>query len=411
MIQDNSASASSGTTQLKEIVGALSSMEFLSDYYGKRWFLSTGEDRNFGSLFSWADINSVLYSQRLESPRLRIAHRGTVVSPDEYLQWHTSRRGVQIPRVDVGHLHAILRRGSTVVIDDLQETNQLLYELCSAFERQFKESVSANAYVTRGPGAGFNTHWDAHEIFVIQVEGSKRWELYAPTREFPLFKDLDPNLEAPEDIEPTVIVLNEGDILYIPRGWWHNASAQGVPSIHVTFGLSPRTGIDFLEWLTDRLRSSQAFRQDLPRFNSKALSVHSITMRDEILAAMSSESLYDFLENSDERALARARTNLPLMFETDSSALNGATRIRIQFPRAVVRADDQFVVLAAGGKRWTYDALFADALTLVTTGETVTVEEIAATVANVSQTDVCDALYPLLDEGVLRVVNDDDGRD
>ncbi|MBV9011612.1 MAG: hypothetical protein JO272_06095 [Pseudonocardiales bacterium] len=56
--------------------------------------------------------------------------------------------------------------------------------------------------------------------------------------------------------------------LHIPRGYWHRAGRAGEGagySLHATFGIQQRTGVDLLTWLADQCaREHELFRRDLP---------------------------------------------------------------------------------------------------------------------------------------------------
>ena len=46
-------------------------------------------------------------------------------------------------------------------------------------EEQFGAMVGANAYLTPSGEQGFAPHYDDIEAFVLQLEGRKRWRVYA----------------------------------------------------------------------------------------------------------------------------------------------------------------------------------------------------------------------------------------
>ncbi|WP_307820631.1 JmjC domain-containing protein [Streptomyces silvae] len=60
--------------------------------------------------------------------------------------------------------------------------------------------------------------------------------------------------------------VRPGDVLHIPRGYWHRAGRDGRGSghsLHMTFGFTTRTGASWLSWLADRSREQELFRHDL----------------------------------------------------------------------------------------------------------------------------------------------------
>ncbi|MFD8217616.1 JmjC domain-containing protein [Streptomyces sp. NPDC059697] len=121
-----------------------------------------------------------------------------------------------------------------------------------------------NAYASWTPTEGFGIHWDDHDVIVVQVEGAKRWRLYGPTRQAPMHHDVA-FPEPPPEPPVADVVLNPGDVLYLPRGWWHAVTAdQGTDSLYLTCGIGPDTGAHLIGWLPERLRTHGLVRADLP---------------------------------------------------------------------------------------------------------------------------------------------------
>ena len=60
------------------------------------------------------------------------------------------------------------------------------------------------------------------------------------------------------------IVMKEGDLLYLPRGRFHDALATDGPSIHLSFAVSEPKGLDYLQLVMDEAVGDAKFREDLP---------------------------------------------------------------------------------------------------------------------------------------------------
>jgi lysine-specific demethylase/histidyl-hydroxylase NO66 len=79
--------------------------------------------------------------------------------------------------------------------------------------------------LTPAGSAGFAPHWDDIDAFMLQIEGKKYWKIYAPENSddaLPLessanFTDSDFNERKPV-FEGW---LEQGDSLYVPRGFIH----------------------------------------------------------------------------------------------------------------------------------------------------------------------------------------------
>jgi hypothetical protein len=114
--------------------------------------------------------------------------------------------------------------------------------------------------VSFGGTGTFGQHWDTHDVFAIQLLGRKRWQLFEPTFALPLShhtSDAAPR----EGIGPPVldVVLEPGDVLYVPRGWWHSVAPLNEGSCHVSVGTYAATVRDYLMYVC-----SQLFSQQLP---------------------------------------------------------------------------------------------------------------------------------------------------
>ncbi len=160
---------------------------------------------------------------------------------------------------------AQLRDGATLVLDAIDEMHPPIRDLAAGLERQLRTGVQVNAYASWTSQEGFGVHWDDHDVVVVQVAGAKRWRIYGSTRTAPLYRDVTFDTDTPTD-PVDEFTLHAGDVLHVPRGWWHAAAAsEGQPSLHLTCGLATHTGIDLLTWLVDELRSHEVVRADAPR--------------------------------------------------------------------------------------------------------------------------------------------------
>ncbi|KAL7440856.1 hypothetical protein ACHAXH_004326 [Discostella pseudostelligera] len=120
------------------------------------------------------------------------------------------------------------------------EHNDNIHALLSLLESEFGCQVGSNAYLTPLISQGFAPHYDDVDVFILQLEGFKRWRVYAPfsKREtLPRESSRDYTESEVEEMgngELMDVVLGPGDLLYIPRGWIHQAETVRAPSNHKT---------------------------------------------------------------------------------------------------------------------------------------------------------------------------------
>jgi ribosomal protein L16 Arg81 hydroxylase len=149
-------------------------------------------------------------------------------------------------------------RGATIVLQALQLQHQPLAEFCRDLERELGHPVQANAYYTPASAQGFKVHHDTHDVLCLQVEGEKRWLVYAPVLELPL-KSQKYSAELGEPGEPVMdVTMRAGDTLYLPRGWLHQAMTSDAPSLHLTIGINVSTWRDAIRAAVD-----EAAREDV----------------------------------------------------------------------------------------------------------------------------------------------------
>ena len=143
---------------------------------------------------------------------------------------------------------AIINGGFSLIVNALHKQWTTVAQLARQLESELlPEHVTCNLYLTppspsAASNSGFESHWDWMDVLVVQIKGSKVWSVasqpqitystkdqkHKPT------KDEMANYVKARYIEFT---LHPGDVLYIPRGFIHNASSTTTTSLHLTFGI------------------------------------------------------------------------------------------------------------------------------------------------------------------------------
>jgi hypothetical protein len=309
----------------------------------------------------WSRLSEILRRHRLDFPRLRLVRDGKPLPVASYLRHTTNaRQKISTPRLKSVELTRYLREGATLVLDAVDELCEPVEELARNLELFFREHVQVNLYAGWQTSRGFDLHWDDHDVFILQVAGRKKWSVYGQTRPYPLVNDVV-KAERPTHAPVWEGTLEDGDLLYIPRGWWHVAEPLAEPTLHLTVGVHNRTGLDLLRWLTERTRARETFRRDLPRFASQAeRGAHVARLREELLAAWDDSLLEQFFEDLDARAEPRARFELPWIATPEAAPPTPHARVRLLAPRPLkVEAAGGVVEFDCMKRRWRFaeDAL------------------------------------------------------
>lgn len=140
-----------------------------------------------------------------------------------------------------GVILQLLKNGETIAIEKVNLLNDKLNCLSRQLENYTFLDVGMNMYISPSfSSSGFPPHYDTHDIFVFQIFGKKRWRIYdspeyLPNADNPFKSSEHKNYFA--ETPSLEFDLEEGDVLYIPRGWVHNTFTQEKESVHLTLGL------------------------------------------------------------------------------------------------------------------------------------------------------------------------------
>ena len=211
----------------------------------------------YRSLLTLDEIDRVLTTLDLRYPNVVLKNAARDVSSGDY----TVRGG----SLDVAKVYQLFAEGSTVTLAYLDTAIPALTALCRGLEAEFSHPFQANVYLTPPGSQGAKVHYDTHDVFVLQVTGSKRWTILGTPVELPLRnQDFDPSEH--DAGSPTLeFELCTGDAAYIPRGWVHKARSSDNVSLHITVGVLAYTWTDFLlECVADACLNDAAFRKSLP---------------------------------------------------------------------------------------------------------------------------------------------------
>ncbi|MEU0356181.1 cupin domain-containing protein [Streptomyces cyaneofuscatus] len=271
-LQDVGAAPGAGVldTRLTRLTG-LSAEEFARDVWARKPLL-TRRAGDFSDLFSAEAVDELISRRGLRTPFLRVAKDGSTLPESAF----TSSAGVGATIADQLDDTALWRAfadGATLVLQALQRTWGPVGEFGARLSAELGHPVQANAYVTPPQSRGFDAHYDVHDVFVVQIGGTKRWLVHEPVhpdplRDQPWTDHRSAVAEAARGAAHLDTVLEPGDVLYLPRGWLHAAEAQGGVSVHLTLGIHTWTRYALAEQLAQAalaaLRDDPWMRSTLP---------------------------------------------------------------------------------------------------------------------------------------------------
>lgn len=338
--------------RLEQLLSPLTVDEFLTNFWGQTFKHVPGAPDKFSHLLPWQRLNEALEQHRLDFPRIRLTRDGERLQPGSYISHsRPGQKRVAVPRLRYEKLTQELNSGATLVLDAVDELYEPLRAIAEALELFFHERIQINAYASWKTSRGFDLHWDDHDVFILQVTGRKHWMIHGMTLAYPLTGDP----KEPKPTEPPLWdhILEAGDLLYIPRGFWHVAYPLNEPTLHLTVGVHNRAGLDLLRWLVNRMRSREMFRMDLPRFaTEETIQAHLMQMRSELLAEWDDDILNRYFADLDASAISRPRLSLACA-PVAGSLPSGNMLVRLLAPRPLdLKVESGVVHFTSQRKDW-----------------------------------------------------------
>lgn len=238
---------------------------FLDRYWGQSPLHRAGADpAAFADLFSLDDVDRFVASSSPRLPAFRLVRDGKPLDPSRYTRRATVGGQPVTGLGDPARIFEEHRTGATIVFQGLQRSCPPLTRFCRSLELHLTHPVQANAYVTPAGARGLGVHYDTHDVFVLQLAGTKAWTIHEPVLADPL--PSQPWKGTAADAGPPILAveLAAGDCLYVPRGFLHAARAQEALSAHLTIGVVTTTWHDVLREVVAGTAEEPELRRALP---------------------------------------------------------------------------------------------------------------------------------------------------
>lgn len=335
----------SGHPTLTQLI-SIDSERFGSDYWGRQALLSRAAELpgGFGALLDSEAIDELVSQRGLRTPFLRVAKNGSTLAEKAF----TGPGGVGATvadQVSDDKLVRLFADGSTLVLQALHRVWPPIIEFCQRLATELGHPVQANAYVTPPQNQGFSNHYDVHDVFVLQLEGSKRWQIHSPVLEAPLrdqpWNDRQGDVESRAAERPLIeAVLEPGDCLYLPRGFLHAAKALGGVSTHLTIGVHSWTRFaladDMLRQALQAVARDPEIRRSLPLgvdfTDPRPLSRDIELVRRSLISALETADPEEILSTlrRNVRSTQRAAPIGPLRQLRDANRITSTVRIALR---------------------------------------------------------------------------------
>ena len=322
---------------------------FRTQYYGRRPVHISRDGHDHPDILSWTRFNAVLaITPYWNEDTLKVYFKSRAALRENYCDTADLRVGASAP-ANPAKVKALMGLGASLVANHLHRVCPEVAAVASMLEHEFAARVFANVYCSFKGVQAFQTHFDLHDVFAFQAEGEKTWRVYearadAPVAPLPPGDEVEKWLTASRGRLLFEANMKPGDILYLPRGQYHDALTGAQASLHVTFGVAPAAGLALFKLLETALTREGEFRAYLPDARNEAeLRGRLASLVDRIRVVITSPAFaIDVLNH--QRDLTRPPANYQLPAQAQPSWYSVACKAQ------VIRRNQGYVVVFDRGE-------------------------------------------------------------
>ena len=343
---------------------------FLERFAAKTcWHQAAARAAEVDTLLPWCVIEGLVANGLIPADSFRVVVNGNELSSTMY----GDARG----RLRSDAMVGFAAQGATLIITDIGALVPAIGELTAAMERDLRCKVNVNCYVTFGAASAFLAHHDCHDVLCVQIHGVKRWRTYDPVVAFPV----SPGRSGSKPVLVWEGLMTPGDLLYLPRGVIHAAVPERPPSVHLTFGISEATGIDFIQWLATKAKDVEVLRRDMGAIlTGRDRAVRDQELASALRALLDEVTVADFFGDQDQERLPLPLAALRACQSGAGLFLPEAELISALRRRLDLGVDLTGEILVSIGKRqYRLSQLSRRALAEITRHQRITVAALAAT--------------------------------
>ena len=234
----------------------------------RRPWLGKAAINNISNFYSFPEFEALINQTGIWTPdRLQVLLDNKPIAQNE-LFGSQQVTGSTKPALNTRVLMDALSRGSSVILNDVADLSPGIMKIRNFLSSWTAGKLDCNLYYSQKGHQAFPVHYDVHDVFAIQVDGTKHWQVFEKGAEYPINhpRFTSARLSNPGDLENSPALdfeFEPGDIVYIPSGYFHHATCRKGRTLHLSFGLVEMIGLDVISMAFERAIEEQFFRTPL----------------------------------------------------------------------------------------------------------------------------------------------------
>lgn len=256
------------TSLLDSLLAPIDAETFFRDCFGKKHLHVKGTPERTAAIMTLAGLNSLMSMTSVWSPQtLKLfVDRNPVAVPDYCAKALTL--GGEALRPDPDKVQDWIGRGASVILNDIDALAPGVRRFANELQEATGGRSQANLYFSMSQHQAFGPHCDVHEVFAVHCNGEKVWNIYENREDTPInhpsFQFGDAERERRAGAVAEQVLMQPGDLLYIPRGRYHDALASENGALHIAFGVTLPKPLDLLGIIWEAAVQDPELRADLP---------------------------------------------------------------------------------------------------------------------------------------------------
>jgi ribosomal protein L16 Arg81 hydroxylase len=304
----------------------ISHESFMATYFEQKPLLCSGAMTDID--VNWQDLDGILQTLEPDPTELQIFLDGQVdpaTYTNEWIEFGRSRK-----RLNKHRFYDLMHHGATLVLNRAEVYMSAAKQLCTQVGQFARQPATGNAYVSFSGKGTFGKHWDTHDVYAVQLIGKKLWQLYPPTQPLPLSHQTSRRMQQECPPVPAFeCVLAAGDLLYIPRGWWHQVTPLDTASLHFSVGTYPPSISDYVMWVCSR-QLPQLLEARRSCRDTAALSASLDTIMQALnQAVFSAQNTREFLQGIRAQERLTGGLNTELFLADPGKSFTENTRLQL----------------------------------------------------------------------------------
>ena len=207
----------------------------MARFFRRAPFAEPGSARGFTEMFDWSALDRVLQpplaepAERAQAANVIVVKQGRLVAAE--------------PPRSLLEARILLDRGVSVVVRRAERREPTLGALARRFAEESSGDAHIQLFITPKHERSFGWHYDAEDVFILQARGKKEY-FFRENTVNPAPRPSTHYDFSAMSLERTAMLactLFAGDWLYLPRGWWHTATAGEEDSLSISVGVLPES--------------------------------------------------------------------------------------------------------------------------------------------------------------------------